>query len=60
MNGFLVPVGDSESLATKMMWMIENRNRAEQMGKESVLLCQEKFDVEKVNNVILETMGLIA
>jgi glycosyltransferase involved in cell wall biosynthesis len=59
LNGFLVPVGDSESLATKMMWMIENRDRAEQMGEESVLLCQEKFDVEKVNKVILETMGLI-
>mgnify|MGYP000958977501 FL=1 len=58
LNGFLVPVKDSKALADKMIWMIENPEKLKEMAKESRRLCEEKFDVKKVNQVILDTMGL--
>lgn len=58
LNGFLVPVKDSEKLARKMIWMIEHKEEVEKMGQESRKICEEKFDVNKVNEVILKTMGL--
>lgn len=58
LNGFLVPVKNVEILAEKMIWLIENKNEAEKMGRESRILCEKKFDVNKVNKVILEVMGL--
>jgi glycosyltransferase involved in cell wall biosynthesis len=57
-NGFLVPVGNPELLAQKMIWMIEHPEQVAIMGKESIELCKEKFDVNKVNEVILKTMNL--
>jgi len=57
-NGFLVPIRNVEQLADKMSWMIEHPAEVMQMGKESLKLCREKFDVNKVNQVIMETMGL--
>ncbi|WP_286680879.1 glycosyltransferase family 4 protein [Tepidanaerobacter sp. EBM-49] len=57
-NGFLVPVKNSEVLAEKMIWMIEHREEAEKMGQESLKICREKFDVNKVNEIILRTMKL--
>ncbi len=57
-NGFLVPVKDPQALAEKMIWMIEHREEAEKMGQESLKICREKFDVNKVNEVILKTMKL--
>ena len=58
LNGFLVPVKDSNALADRMIWMIENPEQLREMAKESRKLCEEKFDVRKVNEVILSTMGL--
>lgn len=57
-NGFLVPVKNSKVLAEKMIWMIEHREEAEIMGQKSLEICKEKFDVNKVNEVILKTMEL--
>jgi glycosyltransferase involved in cell wall biosynthesis len=57
-NGFLVPVRDVELLAEKMIWMIENRCEAEKMGRKSLRICREKYDVHKVNKTILDTMKL--
>jgi glycosyltransferase involved in cell wall biosynthesis len=57
-NGFLVPVKDSEKLAEKMIWMIENKDKAIKMGQQSVRICKENFDVKKVNEVLLKTMNL--
>lgn len=57
-NGFLVPVRNSKKLAEKMMWMIENSEKAKKMGEESFKICKEKFDVNNVNKVILNAMGL--
>ncbi|MFJ8257593.1 glycosyltransferase family 4 protein [Peribacillus asahii] len=57
-NGFLVPIKNANKLAEKMIWMIQNREEVERMGKESFRMCKEKFDVNKVNKVILNTMNL--
>lgn len=57
-NGFLVPVKDVEQLAEKMIWMIEHKEKARKMGQKSRRICEEKYDVNKVNKVILDTMNL--
>ncbi len=57
-NGFLIPAKDSQILAEKMIWMIEHTDRVKEMGEESRRYAEERFDVEMVNKVMLETMGL--
>jgi len=57
-NGFLVPARNIDELARIMIWMIEHREETKKMGQESLKICKEKFDVNKVNEVILKTMGL--
>ncbi len=57
-NGFLIEPRNSEQLAEKMIWMIEHPSEVKRMGAESRKYAEEKFDVEKVNQVMLETMGI--
>ncbi|WP_350338981.1 nucleotide sugar dehydrogenase [Paenibacillus sp. UMB4589-SE434] len=56
-NGFLVPVKDTQALANKMVWMIEHRKYLESMSSESLRICKDKYDVNKVNKVILNIMS---
>ena len=57
-NGFLVPVRDAVALAEAMMRFIKQPELIETMGKASRALAVERFDVHKVNAVILATMGI--
>jgi glycosyltransferase involved in cell wall biosynthesis len=57
-NGFLVPVRDVDSMVRAMEYFIEDPDLAEKMGQRSREIAEEKYDVHKVNAVILETMGL--
>lgn len=57
-NGFLVPVRDAEALATAMERFILNPSLIEKMGKASRRIAEERFDVQKINQVILREMGL--
>ena len=57
-NGFLVPVKDSKSVADKMNWYIENPERIARMGAASRDYCAEKFDVNKVNAEMMCIMKL--
>jgi glycosyltransferase involved in cell wall biosynthesis len=57
-NGFLVPVRDSKALAEAMERFIEKPELIKKMGRESRRIAEEKYDVRKVNQVILEAMGL--
>ena len=41
-NGFLVPVRDCEAIAEKMIWLIEHPAEAEEMGRRSRALAEEK------------------
>ena len=57
-NGFLVPVASIDILAEKMVWFIEHSNQIEPMGIASRRMVEEKFDVCKVNAIMLDMMNL--
>ena len=57
-NGFLVPIKDSKALGEKMIYMIENKEQTKLMGKASYKICQEKFDVNIINEKMLEFMEI--
>lgn len=57
-NGLLVPPRTVTPLADAMERFIENPSLVQTMGKRSRQLAETKYDVRKVNAVILETMGV--
>jgi glycosyltransferase involved in cell wall biosynthesis len=57
-NGFLVPSNNVEELAKMMEWFINNQDKLTLMGERSRRICEEKYDVNKVNEVIMNTMNL--
>lgn len=57
-NGFLVPVKDGAAVAEKMEWFIRHPEKIEAMGRESVRLCREKFDVRKVNEAMIRFINI--
>lgn len=57
-NGFLVPKWNPEALAEKMIYFIERPEQIKKMGNESYKIAQEKFDAEKVNQRLLNILGL--
>lgn len=58
LNGFLVPVRNVDELTDRMIQFIQQPGLASAMGPESRRIAEEKFDVRKVNETILTTMGL--
>lgn len=58
-NGFLVPVKDSRALAEAMERFILKPELIFDMGVKSREIAVEKYDVHKVNRVIMQAMGLI-
>jgi len=57
-NGFLVPPRDPKALAAAMQRFIDEPSLIPKMGAESRRIAEEKYDVHKVNKVILDAMGL--
>lgn len=57
-NGFLVVKWNPEALAEKMIYFIEHPEQIEKMGYESYKIAQDKFDAEKVNQRLLNILGL--
>jgi glycosyltransferase involved in cell wall biosynthesis len=57
-NGFLVPVRDAETLAEAMLKFVENPELVALMGQRSRKIAEEKYDVHKVNAVMLREMGV--
>lgn len=57
-NGFLIPPQNPSALARAMERFIEDPALVGRMGRESRRLAEEKYDVRKVNAVILQAMGL--
>lgn len=58
-NGFLVPKGNSEELAQKMIWFVENPDDCQAMGDASRKIAKNRFDVDKINLDIMRIMELI-
>ena len=57
-NGFLVPVKSVDALVEAMQRFIDNPDLAVEMGRRSREIAEEKYDVHKVNAVMLREMGI--
>ncbi|HIF9179484.1 TPA: glycosyltransferase family 4 protein [Photobacterium damselae] len=58
-NGLLVPVKNSQALYDAMLYLVENSDEVEPMAIASRQLAEEKFDVHKVNEKMLQGMGIV-
>lgn len=52
-NGFLAPIGDAEALAEKIVYLLENSDKAREMGENGRKLVEEKYgdNIEKIINL---------
>ena len=57
-NGFLVPVKDAKALANAMAYFMEQPDQVLKMGAESYEIAKERFDVNKINERLLNFMEL--
>ncbi|HZA66019.1 MAG TPA: glycosyltransferase family 4 protein [Geminicoccaceae bacterium] len=57
-NGFLVPPRDAAALAGAMERFVVEPDLAVDFGRRSRALAEERFEVRKVNAVMLQAMGL--
>lgn len=57
-NGYLVPIRNSEVLASRMRDMINDPVRTAEMGEQSFRLAEAKYDVWKVNKQIMRHLSL--
>ena len=58
-NGFLVPVQNADKLAAAMERFILHPELIEKMGQASRRMAKERFDVHKINQIILREMSRI-
>lgn len=57
-NGYLIPVRNAEALANAMQSFMINPEQIESMGRESLHLARDRFDVRNINQKIFDFMGL--
>lgn len=57
-NGYLMPVKSVDALAEAMRRFIDNPDLAARMGQRSRQIAEDKYDVHKVNAVMLREMGI--
>jgi glycosyltransferase involved in cell wall biosynthesis len=57
-NGFLVPVKSVDALVEAMIRFINYPDLAVRMGQRGRQIAEDKYDVQKVNAVMLKEMGL--
>jgi glycosyltransferase involved in cell wall biosynthesis len=53
-NGLMVPVRDAKALAAAILSLSNRRDQLGQMGRASRRICEERFDVNRVNMKIAE------
>ncbi len=58
-NGFLIPVRSVDALVMAMEQFIADPQLAPVMGQRSRQVAEDKYDVRKVNQVMMKEMGLI-
>jgi glycosyltransferase involved in cell wall biosynthesis len=59
-NGYLIPPRDARALEGAMERFILDPTTIPRMGRRSRAIAEEKYDVRKVNGVILDRMDLVA
>jgi glycosyltransferase involved in cell wall biosynthesis len=57
-NGFLVPIKSVDGLLKAMLRFVNNPALVSQMGSRSREIAEEKYDVHKVNAVMLHELGI--
>ena len=57
-TGFLVPVRNSAAVAEKMCWFCDHPEQIPMMGQAALAYCHEKYDVQKVNETMLQALKL--
>lgn len=58
-NGFLVPPRDPKAIADRILYFLENPSEIEKMGLNGRRLAEERFDIEKRIDKILEVYASI-
>ena len=53
-NGFLVPVKDVNSLVEKIIYIIENKEKAVEFGLNARKFAEQNFDCKKINQSLFE------
>jgi glycosyltransferase involved in cell wall biosynthesis len=59
-NGRLVPPRDAQALAAAIIALFDDPLRAEAMGRESRLIAEDKYEVGKVTNAMLDFFWMAA
>lgn len=57
-NGFLVPPRDVPALVRAMRLFVDNPGLLDEMGHQSRLLAEERFDVDVINDKLISFMGM--
>lgn len=57
-NGYLVPVKNVDAIVAAMERVISAPNKNAEMAKNARIIAEEKYDVNKINAKIKETMGI--
>lgn len=57
-NGYIIPIQDSNVLAEKMKVMIENYELCKNMAMKSHDICRQRYDVNNINNIVISEMNL--
>lgn len=57
-NGYMVPVQSAEALEHAMLKFVHDPELAERVGRRARRVAEEKYDVHKVNAVMLREMGI--
>ncbi|WP_417215148.1 glycosyltransferase family 4 protein [Alcanivorax sp.] len=58
-NGLLVPVKDVSALVAAMLELVKDPERIIRMGQASRDIAEKKYDVHKVNEMMLRGMGIL-
>jgi glycosyltransferase involved in cell wall biosynthesis len=59
-TGYLVKVSDTDAIVSAMKLFLDDPDLVPKMGAESLRYARDVFDVRGVNQLILETMGLVS
>jgi colanic acid/amylovoran biosynthesis glycosyltransferase len=54
MSGLLVPPRNPQALASAIEWLVEHPEECSQMGYAGRVFVEEKFDLEKLNNQLMD------